>query len=148
MNSASKLGSGFQQQAGAPILKRACKAAPQIAVGGLATAAILCVFAVAWVKYSDYQAAQLQRDIDAQHAQVEFAHSPVEQILRCKDQASLGSFGSGNAGCIEHIVKVAQTINSDHITGLVTRHISAWLDKAIRVQASKILRFSVSSSRL
>lgn len=147
MKNASKSGSCFQLQAGAPILKRACKATPQIAAGGLATAAILCVFAVAWVKYSDYQAAQVERNTDAQHAKAETATSPVDHLLQCKDQGSLHSFGGVNADCIERVVKAAQTFQSDRLAGLVTRHITILLDRAVRLQTAKIFRFSVSAIR-
>lgn len=147
MNNASKSGIGFQLQAGTPVLKRACKVAPQIAAGGLATAAILCVFAGVWLKYSDYQAAQLQRDIEAQYAKAETVSSPVDYLLRCKDQGSLNSFGGVNADCIRQVVKAAQTFQSDRLAVLVTRHITTWLVRTVRLQAAKIFRFSVSSSR-
>lgn len=139
MQNASQSDPGFHEHKGAaPILKRAREAAPQIVAGGLATIALLCVLAVAWVKYFDYQTAQLQQRLNAQQAQTEAGAFAVDHFLQCKQEPTFHSFVNTNADCINRVVEAAQNLKGDHVVGEVTRHLSTWLDRSATLHVLRL----------
>lgn len=139
MQNASQSDPGLHKQLGAaPILKRAREASPQIAAGGLATIALLCMLTVAWVKYFDYQTDLLQQNLTAQQAQTEAGASVVDHFLQCKQEPTFHSFVNTNADCINRVVEAAQNLKGQHVVGEVTRHLSTLIDRSTTLQALRL----------
>lgn len=129
---------GTQQQGARPVLHRAREAAPYIATGGLITIGVVCLCMVGWVKYVDYQAAQLQNDTNAQQAQTEAGAFAVDHFLQCKQEPIFPTFVNTNSDCSNLVVEAAKNLKGDQVAGEVTRHLGTWLEKSTRIHALRL----------